>query len=137
MSMRIIITAMTILFGASASGAAPPWKASDFENSARFMSYIQRGDLASAKRMMTRNATIKAWSDYSGPSKTLREFADYMNKCPIHDFEGVVGDDYRNINVNLGCGEAYGNASLHYEGEKISEINFGGPPPLVRTTTVR
>ena len=116
----------------SVSAAPPPWKASDFEASARFMSFIQRGDLASAKRMMTPNATIQSWSDYQGPSKTLRVFANYMNKCPIiSNFEGVATNDSRNMNVNLGCGDAYGNASLHFQGGKISEINFGGPPPVM------
>ena len=113
---------------------ANQFTASEFEFSGRFIALIQQNKLTAAKRMLAPNAVIKSWADYSGPHKTFESFASYIIKCPVHDFEGVDTKDSRNINVNLDC-PGYGGASLIFKGGKISEINYGGPPPLVRFET--
>ena len=113
---------------------ANQFTASEFEFAARFIALIQQNKLVLAKRMLAPNVVIKSWADYGGPQKTFESFATYITKCPVHDFEGVDTKDAHNINVNLDC-PGYGGASINFKRGKISEINYGGPPPLVRTST--
>ena len=111
---------------------ANQFTASEFEFSAHFIALIQQRQVEGAKLMLAPNVVIKSWADYDGPDKSFESFVTYITKCPVHDFEGVDTKDAHNINVNLDC-PGYGGASLIFDRGKISEIDYGGPPPLVRT----